>query len=260
MKKHLWKVLFLLAIGVFVFSGIVFAQEDGLYGGGETEKEKPVIAQCPKTKVMGKVADCLTCHTAPNFKLKEAGIEDGYNFPNNTSIREENGKKIGYYFLSDINDHQFKDATDYIFKKHNLDRLVVEISSPGGSLFAGWRIVGLMQDWIGKGKVIETRVYGFAMSAGFLIFASGSKGHRLVSKTGEFMWHELLTFSMFKIDTPSSTEEQSRILRHLQDTGNSWLASVSSLTKEGIDELVHKKEYWLRGVDMVKFGFADGFL
>ena len=117
-----------------------------------------------------------------------------------------------------------------------------------------------MRYWMAKGKIIETRCHGFAMSAGFLIFSSGSKGHRLVSQSAEFMWHELLTFKMFAIETPSSTEEQSRILRHLQDTGNEWLSSVSNMTKEEIDDAIHKKEYWLRGSEMVEKGFADGFL
>jgi len=226
----------------------------------EVEKDTPPLGKCPKTQIIGKADDCMKCHTQPSFRLKESSIDEGYNFPPYTKIITENGKKIGYYFLSDIADHYFSDAMYYIFGKHDLEKVIVEISSPGGSLFNAWRIVGLMQYWMTKNKIIETRCHGFAMSAGFLIFSSGSKGYRLVSQTAEFMWHELLTFAMFKIDTPSSTEEQSRILRHLQDTGNQWLSSVSKLKKDDIDDLIRKKEYWLRGSEMVDKGFADGFL
>jgi len=204
---------------------------------------------------------CLMCHTTPSFKLKETNKNEGLDIPTDCDILyDADGSKYGRYFLTGINSNAFKKGIDY-FMKHGVTRMIIEIQSPGGSLFDAWRIVGMMQAWMDNGKrTIETHCYGFAMSAGFLIFASGSKGKRMVSPTAEFMWHELLTFEMFAIKTPSSTEEQSRVLRHLQDTGNSWLASVSNMTKEDLDAKVKSKELWLRGTEMVEQGFADGFL
>ena len=117
-----------------------------------------------------------------------------------------------------------------------------------------------MRGWQEQGNIIETRVYGYCASAGFLIFASGTKGNRFVAPQAELMWHELQTFEFFNQSTPSSKEEEARVLRHLQDTANSWLAEVSNLTKQQVDELVKYKELWITGVQAVEYGFADALL
>lgn len=224
----------------------------------QEEKENPPKVFCP-TGIRNQ-ASCLTCHTSPRFKLKEPEPNETLNLPYNTDIIVKNGERVGYYYLTDIEDTHFKRALDYL-TRHGISKLVLEVNSPGGSLFLAWRIVGMMRSWMDGGKrTIETHCYGFAMSAGFLIFSSGTKGSRLVSPTCEGMWHELISFKMFAIETPSSTEEQSRILRHLQDTGNSWLSNMSNMSKDEIDAAVEKKEFWLRGTEMVERGFADGYL
>jgi ATP-dependent protease ClpP protease subunit len=74
------------------------------------------------------------------------------------------------------------------------------------------------------------------------------------------MWHELQTLEIFNLSTPSNKEDEARVLRHLQDTANSWLAEVSNLSKEEVDELVRYKELWVTGPEAVQYGFADGFI
>lgn len=117
-----------------------------------------------------------------------------------------------------------------------------------------------MQDWQDSGGVIETRVNGFAASAGFLIFVARSKGHRLVGKQSDLMWHELISFKMFDVSSPSDKEEEGRVLRHLQNIRNDWLATRGKLSKKEIDDLVHKREFWMSGKQAVDYGFADKFI
>jgi ATP-dependent protease ClpP protease subunit len=136
--------------------------------------------------------------------------------------------------------------------------MVMKIHSGGGSLFGGYQAVGVMQNWISKGYEIETRVNGFAASAAFFIFCGGST--RLVSPQAELMWHELITFSMFDVSGPADKEDQAAVLRHLQDTANTMLADMCSLTKEEIDTKIRKKEYWMNGSDAFAVGFATGLL
>lgn len=217
----------------------------------------PPQGQCPKTKIVGQLGDCLRCHTAPSFHLKEAPPDEVRSYPVR-KMRAEETK--GYLILEEINCDDVQQFLDYLWDR-GIRHAVIEIHSPGGSLFGAWKIVGLMRYYQARGMVIETRCYGFAASAGFLIFASGSKGHRFAARTAEFMWHELLLAQFgLRVTTPSSSEEESRILRHLQDTANGWLASVSCMSKEQIDEAIRKKEMWVDGHKMQELCFADGFL
>ena len=210
---------------------------------------------CPRTKMTD---ECLKCHTTPSFKLKEPPLDETQNYPTN-KMRILNGK--GYYYMNVIDDSDLKVFLDYLsFRKIN--HAVIEIHSPGGGLFAASRITNLLQHWGKSGRIVETRVYGFALSGGFLIMIAGTPGYRFVSKYSDIMWHEIISIEMFaiKISTPSDKEEEARILRHLQDVRNRWIASKGKLSKEEIDEKVRKKEWWMTGIEAVKFGFADKFL
>jgi ATP-dependent protease ClpP protease subunit len=71
------------------------------------------------------------------------------------------------------------------------------------------------------------------------------------------MWHELMSLSLFRIDTPSSSEETSKILRKLQNIANSWLSTVSKMSKDEIDQMVKNKEFWMTGEEALQKGFVD---
>ncbi|KIX11025.1 ATP-dependent Clp protease proteolytic subunit [Dethiosulfatarculus sandiegensis] len=222
---------------------------------------KPPQTQCPKTLM---VKDCLKCHVIPTFELKEKKAHAERSYPNeHTSIIELKGTQMGYYMLKGEVERKTSEEVRQYFEY--LDHLtirkaIVEVQSPGGSLFEGWRIHGIMEHYKSKGMIVETRCYGWAASAGFIIFVSGSRGHRLVSPQAELMWHELKSFKMFDVSSPADKEDEAEVLRHLQNTANTWLASVSRLTKDELDKSVHKKELWLNGKEAIEQGFADGAL
>lgn len=226
------------------------------------DEPKPLPAECPKTKMQ---ESCLRCHVVPSFKIKEQNPHRLYEYPNtNTKIIEADGKKVAYFLLEGAVEHgatgnRVQEFLEYA-RQRGFKHVVIEVQSQGGSLFEGWRIHGLLEAAKKKGMVIETRCYGMAMSAAFIIFASGSQGHRIVSPEAELMWHELISFKLFAVDSPSSSMDEAIVLRHLQDTANSWLASVSHMTKDEIDRKVHKKELWLRGTEAIEAGFADRML
>jgi ATP-dependent Clp protease protease subunit len=220
---------------------------------------KPPQTQCPKTLM---VKDCLKCHVVPTFELKEKKRHAQRSYPNDhTSIIEVKSSQVGYYMLKgDVNRQTSEEVRQYFeYLEHlNIKKAIVEVQSPGGSLFEGWRIHGIMEHYQSRGMIVETRCYGWAASAGFIIFVSGTKGHRLVSPQAELMWHELKSFKMFDVSSPADKEDEAEVLRHLQNTANTWLASVSKLSKEELDEKVHKKELWLNGKQAIEQGFADG--
>lgn len=220
---------------------------------GEDEKDRDK-AQCPKTLMK---SSCFSCHSVPSFKLKETPPDSQFAYPiDNMRISDD----TAYYVLENIKADLIQSLFNYVKWHPDIKRVIIEIHSPGGSLFDAHKIVGLMQHMEGSGYIVETRVYGFAASAGFLIAASGTKGHRLVSSTAQMMWHELISFSMFSVESPSDSEEKARVLRHLQDTANKWLSERSNLTVEQINEKIKKKEFWINGKQAIECGFADGEL
>jgi len=224
----------------------------------QQNEAKKTLSECRHfPEIVGEFDDvCIRCHVGSNLALKEVYPTAHLQAPVDVKVEIINGELKLSTLLKDIQSRQIEYLMDYA-RLHNVKDITVEIHSPGGSLFDAWRIVGLFQEWEANGGTITTRAYGFAASAGFLVMASGTIGQRYVSSTAELMWHELLSFEMFKLSTPSSTEEESRILRHLQDTSNQWLSQRCNMTKEEIDEAIRKKEFWINGAQCVERGFAD---
>lgn len=244
----------------FAFGSITFAEDGGDYTKYYEDAVRKIIEQemdkrtkPPCDKGFKDESKCLSCHTSPSMKLKEASPDEGREYPYNTKVR--NG--IGYYSLGKISSVQVWTFFDYL-RHHNIKKAVIEINSPGGSLFDAWTIFSYMDKFDGT---VETRVRSYAASAGCLIFVGGDIGKRFIEPTAMLMWHELLTFKFLSIETPSSTEDQAKILRKMQDTGNKWLAARTKLTKDKIDEKVKRKEFWITGKEALEeYGFADGFI
>lgn len=215
------------------------------------EKYKPF--ECPKTHISNQ-DKCFNCHVTPSFAIKECRETATYDFPNiATSIKTVNGKPVGVFFLTDIADEQLRDSANY-FYHHKVENVLIDIHSPGGSLFDAWRIKGIIDEMIGNGIRVETRVYGMAFSAGFLIFCAGQD--RVATETAELMWHELITGEMFAIKTPADKEDEAKILRHLQDTANNWMVTRSKVGKDELDAKIRKKEFWISGKEAFNMGFA----
>jgi len=231
--------------------------------GAESDK-KPEVEKsiCPITKIDKNCMDChamlLDENNTPYFGLKEVKKDFYYRYPNpKTAIKEVNGIKTGHYFLTDINDGAFRDAVDF-FYLHDIKKIIIEIHSPGGSLFDAWRIIGMIDEAMSNNIDIETRLYGFAASAGFLIFMAGTD--RIVSPTAECMWHELMTGEFLAIKTPSDKEDEAKILRHLQNVANEFIANKSKMDKDTLDAKIRKKEFWISGKEAFDLGFATGII
>ena len=253
MKKYM-----LLVLSLCLLFPAWATADNGIYYSGYKAPEKEVIPpeafRCPVSQ-MSDQDKCLLCHIQPTFAVKEPNPDDLYDYPNrNTKIKGDSG----YIRVNAIDADVFLDSVEYLADRHGIKNITVEVSSFGGSLFDAWGIQGTMAQYERKGVVFTTTCSTYAMSAGFLVLVAGT--NRLVSSKAELMFHELWTFEMFKISTPSGTEEQAKILRHIQDSASTWLASKSKLTKEEIDAKIHKSEWWMNGNEAHEAGFVDGFL
>ncbi|MFH2073976.1 MAG: ATP-dependent Clp protease proteolytic subunit [Pseudomonadota bacterium] len=220
------------------------------------EDEKKVESKCPKTLL---VENCLSCHVVSGgkFVLRETAPDAHLAYPI-SKMRIADG--TGYYRLEIIDSDLVKSFFDYL-DLHKIKKAEIEVHSPGGPLFEGQRIVGLIRGWQAKGGAVKTVLHAKAFSGGFFVFVAGSP--RLVDEHAELMWHEIQSYEGFgfKISTPSDKEDDARIFRHLQDVLHEYLATRCKLTKEEIDAKVNKRqEWWMSGKQAVGYGFADGFI
>lgn len=243
------KIVLIVLVVLLSFSTLAYAEE---------EKEKKKESICPISKIN---ADCLQCHVLrikdgkPVFGLKEIKQDAYRQYPSGTQVID--GK--GYYLVGEITNGEsnlIRDHFDYL-KSHNIKYTVFDVHSPGGSLFAAWRIKGLMDEFESEGGIIETRTRGFAASAGAILFVAGTKGYRIINAQAEIMFHELWSVKFLDISTPADKEDEARVLRHLQDTISSWLATRGKLSKDELDQRMRKKEFWLSGKEAFENGFAD---
>ena len=220
------------------------------------EKESPTY--CPKTLISDN-SMCMECHTAPSFKLKQASPAEGLKLP--WGVEYVEGGKLRY-MVNSISSGSVQQLFDYVYWHPEFQHVVLEIHSGGGSLMDAWKIVGIIREAQAKGILVETRCYGLAASAGFVVFVAGDIGHRYVNKHAELMTHELWTFKFIDIATPSTKEQEADILRHFQDNVHDFLVDrcTGAVTKEELDEKVKYTDWWLTGEEMVGAGFAEHFV
>jgi len=220
------------------------------------EEKKKIEAQCPKTLL---IENCLNCHVVSDgkFVLRETAPDAHLTYPV-SYMKILDG--VGYYRLTAIDSDYVKSLFDYL-DLHGIKKAEIEVHSPGGPLFEGQRIVGLIRGWQAKGGTVKTILHAKAFSGGFFVFVAGSP--RLVDEHAELMWHEIQSYEGFgfKVSTPSDKEDDARIFRHLQDVLHEYLATRCKLTKQEIDAKVNKRqEWWMSGKQAVEFGLADGFI
>ena len=219
-------------------------------------KEKEGKVHCPKTLVTDQ-GQCSRCHVSPSWEIKETNPEAVYDYPL-LDMKILDGK--AYLYLTDIDYGAVRTFFDYVSWHPTIKHVVVDIFSPGGGMMSAWDIIGCMEYWKGKGYIVETRCRGMAASAGFMIFVAGTKGYRFVSPHALLMWHEIISIKFVDVSTPSDKEEEARILRCFQNNAHDYFAEKGNLTKEELNQLVHKKQFWFTGREAIKYGYADGLL
>jgi ATP-dependent Clp protease protease subunit len=128
------------------------------------------------------------------------------------------------------------------------------ISTYGGSADDMFSIYDIMR-MVKKDCDIETIGMGKIMSAGTLILASGSKGHRKIMKNCRVMIHSV---SAGNLGTIHNLENELEEIQHLQDMYVNALAEETHMTKRQIRKLLDQKvNVYLTAEEAVAYGLAD---
>lgn len=134
----------------------------------------------------------------------------------------------------------------------NLQALHLYINSEGGSLNDALAIIDIMHRSV---IPIVTVGLGSVMSAGFLIFSSGTKGHRLIGKNASLMCHQFTHELSGKYhDIKTTFMETERINERMVDV----LHLACGMNKPHIRaKLLKPTDVWLSPEDVIKLGIAD---
>ena len=133
--------------------------------------------------------------------------------------------------------------------------LQLYVNSTGGDLYHALGLIDMMR--LSKNP-IQTIGVGAVMSAAFLIFASGQKGHRYITKNCGIMCHQYSdTYEGKHHDLKSFAKEaemsNDRMLRVLQEASGLSSREVKS-------KLLTPSDVWLSAEELVKLGIADHIL
>lgn len=254
------KKLSLLALVFFLALVLIYPISPFLFATEKSKEEKPEV-WCPATRFTDN-DKCMKCHvmSGKKFVVKETKPDShlDYPFPAYGMKILDYGKPTqrGYFCIDTIAPQPVQGALEW-FDRHGIKHIVFEVYSYGGGVFDAWKIKGLFDDWKTRGMILETRLYGGAMSAGFLLFCAGTKGHRYAQPNAEIMWHEVQAGQWPEVTSPSKEEHKAEIYRHLQDNAHEWLATRGNMTKEELDNKVKFKEFWFNGREAHRLGFVD---
>lgn len=150
----------------------------------------------------------------------------------------------------------FVDKVDLLLSKGK-DPIWVFIHSPGGSVSAAMAMIDEIEAAKAQGVVIKTCAMGLAHSAGALLLAMGSKGHRYVRPSTTVMLHPVsygLGQDYAELQARAAQffkKEAERINRMLSVACGRDGKKYSSFLKE------INKGLWLSADAAVKYGVAD---
>lgn len=135
------------------------------------------------------------------------------------------------------------------------DPLTLYINSDGGNLPDAFALIDVMR--MSK-KPIRTIGIGSICSSAFLIFAAGTKGHRLIGENTTVMCHQFSDFAEGKFhDLKTKIKENQRMNERMVKL----LTDCSDLSEREVKtKLLPPSDVWLSAHEVVELGIADSIL
>ena len=134
------------------------------------------------------------------------------------------------------------------------DPMTLYISTYGGNADEMFGIFDLLQE-AQKKCIVETIGNGKVMSAGTLMLAGGTKGHRKIYKNCRVMLHQVSAGAVGPLFNIASEVEE---IQQLQDKYINCLVSCTNLSKRKLKSLLNERvNVYLSAEEAVEYGLAD---
>jgi len=158
-------------------------------------------------------------------------------------VEEENIKKIIQWII-------FENSSNVTEKV-----LTLYIDSHGGDLYEAFALIDIM---VASKYPIRTIGIGKVMSAAFLIFCSGTKGHRVIGRNTGIMCHQLSdSFDGKHHDLKATMKEAENCNQRMVNI----LKKCSGMDDRNVNsKLLHSTDVYLKSEDMLNYGLADQIL
>lgn len=156
----------------------------------------------------------------------------------------------------DIDDKTAINTVELLLKMDacNHKDITMFLSSPGGSVYAGFLIYDVMN--LIKSK-IRTIGFGRISSMATILLINGTKGKRCILPNSSVMIHEVNTFTEGKV---TELNERLKHTRSLNDRLVKVMASKTNRSAKQISEYIVNKDYWMDAKTALKYGFVDKVL
>ena len=165
-----------------------------------------------------------------------------------------------HFLTGEIEEENIRKAVQWVlyenFQSQDTNKiLTLYINSQGGSLYDALSLVDVMGASL---RPIRTIAIGSIMSAAFLIFVSGTRGHRIVSKNCGIMCHQ---FS----DSVESKYHDIKAAVREADLCNERMLSVlrnaSGMNNTNLKKkILSTTDAYLSAEELIEFGLADRIL
>lgn len=169
---------------------------------------------------------------------------------------EVNEEKVQELIVGTIMMTEAASANSYD-EEGNLKPIKLYLSTYGGAaddMFSFYDILGRAKEvcpvfTIGLGKV---------MSAGVLLLAAGTKGHRYIGKNCRVMLHAVTAGNIGELH---NLQNEMEAIQQLQDSYTNALVAETSMTKRQLNKLLDRKvNVYLTAEEAIEYGIADKIL
>ena len=179
-----------------------------------------------------------------------------------TGGMEENPEARSIYFSGDLNEERAAEIITALLvlskqknKDDEIDPIKLYISTYGGAADEMFAIYDVMNHIKKQGVIIETIGLGKVMSAGTLMLAAGSEGHRKVGAHTRIMIHSVAGGSMGELHSIKNELEQMNVL---QEEYIQAMSDETEMSKKQIQNLINRKiNVYLSADEAIEKGLAD---
>ena len=164
-----------------------------------------------------------------------------------------------HFLVGDIDEENVKKAIQWIAYENMIEEdgkiLTLYINSFGGSLYDAFALIDVMN---ASKHPVSTVAIGSIFSAAFLIFISGAKNHRIISKNAGIMCHQFSDSSEGKYhDIKAAAKEyelsNGKMLEIVRDASGLDSRTIKS-------KLLGPSDAWLTSEELINYNLADRIL
>ncbi|MCK9369146.1 ATP-dependent Clp protease proteolytic subunit [Candidatus Dojkabacteria bacterium] len=161
-----------------------------------------------------------------------------------------------FFLTGMIDEYNVEDTVKWIIYENTIKEtekvLTLYINTDGGVLTEAFALIDIMRQ---SNYPIRTVGIGCIASAGFLVFACGTKGQRVIAKNTSIMCHQ---YSGGMAGKQHDIEAFAREMKLTNERIINILSDVTKLdAKNVVSKLLPPSDVWLTPEELVKYGVAD---